>query len=257
MGEAIQYECSNNIAWIRLNRTDKLNSFNEIMHKEMLLALKDAERNQEVRCIVITGNGRAFSAGEDLEGVTDDLDHGEVIRSRYTPVILQISRSKKPIVSAVNGVAAGSGLSLALACDFRLLHEKAKLVQAFIHVGLIPDSGNLFYLPKLIGHAKAMELAVFGEKISSQQAMELGLATKVITEDAWDNEVQSFALTLACLPTKAFGLIKEQLSRSWEMPLDEFLEAESYSQRIAGLSYDHKEGVIAFKEKRKPDFQGN
>ncbi|TDL35270.1 2-(1,2-epoxy-1,2-dihydrophenyl)acetyl-CoA isomerase [Jeotgalibacillus sp. S-D1] len=257
MEKAVQYEVSEGIARLTFNRSDKLNSFNEQMHTEMLLALKDANKNPDVRCLIITGNGRAFSAGEDLDGVTEDMDHGEVIRKRYAPVMIQLSKMKMPVIAAVNGIAAGSGFSLALACDFRLMHEKAKLVQAFIHVGLIPDSGNLYYLPKLIGHAKALELALFGEKINASQALDLGLATRVVAGENWHDEVNQFADRLALMPTKAVGIIKQQLQKSWEYPLEEFLDCESFSQRIAGLTSDHQEGVKAFREKRLPEFKGN
>lgn len=256
MYKTIHYELADGVAWVTLNRPDKLNAFTEIMHKELLKAFKDVEKNDQARCLVITGQGRAFSSGEDLDGVTDEMDHGEVIRTRYAPLMIQLSNMSKPVIAAINGVAAGSGFSLALACDFRLMHEKAKLVQAFIHVGLIPDSGNLYYLPKMIGHAKALELAVFGEKIDAPKAKEVGLVTRVIADENWTSEVTQFASTLSQLPTKAIGLIKQQLNKSWEMPLDSYLESESYGQRIAGQSEDHKEGIQAFMDKRTPLFKG-
>ena len=256
MYETIQYELTDGVAWITLNRPDKLNAFTEMMHKELLKAFKDVEKNDQARCLVITGEGRAFSSGEDLSGVTDEMDHGEVIRTRYAPLMIQLSKMSKPVIAAINGVAAGSGFSLALACDFRLIHEKAKLVQAFIQVGLIPDSGNLYYLPKLIGHAKALELAVFGEKISAYDAKELGLVTRVIEGENWPAEVAKFASQFTSMPTKAIGLIKKQLNRSWDMPLESYLESESFGQRMAGQSDDHKEGIQAFMEKRTPQFKG-
>ncbi|MDG5473042.1 enoyl-CoA hydratase-related protein [Jeotgalibacillus sp. ET6] len=256
MFETIFYEENHGVATITLNRKDKLNAFTEGMHQELMIALKKAAQEPTVRCLVITGSGKAFSAGEDLDGVTEELDHGEVIRTRYMPVMLQIASLNKPVVAAINGAAAGSGLSLALACDFRLMHEKAKLVQAFIHVGLIPDSANLFYLPKLIGHAKAMELAVFGEKITAQEAKESGLVTRVVNDENWEKEVAQFAAMLAQKPTVAVGLIKRLLQKSWGENLQSYLLEESYSQRIAGKSPDHMEGLAAFKEKRTPDFKG-
>jgi 2-(1,2-epoxy-1,2-dihydrophenyl)acetyl-CoA isomerase len=257
MFETINYEKRNLVAWIYLNRPDKLNAFTNQMHVELLQSLKQAEKDAEVRCIVITGNGRAFCSGQDLAGVNTEMDHAEVLRNGYNPIIKKIATIEKPIIAAVNGVAAGAGMSLALACDFRLVHEKASFIEAFIHVGLVPDSGNLYYLPRLVGHAKAMELAVFGDKISAAEAKELGLVTKLILKDAWDDEVAAFAENLANKPTKAIGLIKRYMQKSWSSNLDEVLENEALAQRTAGKTEDHLEGVQAFIEKRKPTFQGN
>jgi 2-(1,2-epoxy-1,2-dihydrophenyl)acetyl-CoA isomerase len=254
--ETITYHIENGIAWLTLNRPDRLNAFTDQMNKEVGHALKSAEGTENVRCIVITGNGRAFCSGQDLEGVNEEMDHGEVLRNSYGPMMKQLAKTEKPVVAAINGVAAGAGLSLALACDFRVASEKASMVQAFIHVGLIPDSGNLYYLPRLIGHAKALELAVFGEKISATEAKELGLVSKVISQETWSEEVDAFAKRLANLPTKAIGLIKRSLHTSWHSSFEHYLENEAQGQRIAGLTRDHREGVTAFLEKRKPRFIG-
>ncbi len=256
MFETIKYETNNNIAWITLNRPDKLNAFTEQLNKEIEYAVKQASKDKLVRCLVITGEGRAFSSGQDLEDVLDNPDYGEVLRKRYHPMVLAIDKCKKPIIAAVNGVAAGAGMSLALACDFRLLSEKASFIQAFIHVGLVPDAGNLYYLPKLIGHAKALELAILGEKVTAIEAKELGLATKVIPVDKWTEEIAIFAEKLAARPTKSIELIKRSLKESWYSPIPEYLEREAQSQRIAGLTNDHREGITAFLEKRNPIFQG-
>jgi len=254
--ETILYEVRNGVAYLTLNRPDKLNAFTEQMNSEIQKALKQAAADDEVRCLVITGAGRAFCSGEDLGGVTEELDHGEVLRKRYAPMMKMLHRFEKPVVAALNGVAAGAGMSLALACDFRLASEKASFVQAFIHVGLLPDAGNLYYLPRLIGHAKALELAVLGEKVTANQALDLGLVTKVIAEDVWEQEVQAFAERLASMPTKAIGLIKRYMNESWHASFENYLEKEAHGQRIAGLTADHKEGVRAFLEKRKPQFKG-
>jgi 2-(1,2-epoxy-1,2-dihydrophenyl)acetyl-CoA isomerase len=256
MYETITYKIQNQVGWITLSRPDKLNAFTEQMNKEITQALKAASNDDEVRSIVLTGEGRAFCSGQDLEGVGEDMDHGDVLRTRYGPMMKQLASVEKPIIAAINGVAAGAGLSLALACDFRLASEKASIMQAFIHVGLIPDSGNLYYLPRLIGHAKALELAVLGEKVSAQDAEKLGLMTKVISVESWNHEVTEFAERLAKMPTKAIGLIKRNLHNSWHSSFDDYLELEAQGQRIAGLTKDHREGVSAFIEKRKPEFIG-
>jgi 2-(1,2-epoxy-1,2-dihydrophenyl)acetyl-CoA isomerase len=256
MFETINYEKKNKVAWIYLNRPDKLNAFTEQMNKELLQALKLSEKDNEVRCLVITGNGRAFCSGQDLAGVSADMDHAEVLRGGYNPMIQKLASIEKPIIAAINGVAAGAGMSLALACDFRLAHEKASFIEAFIHVGLVPDSGNLYYLPRIVGHAKAMELAVFGDKISAMDAKELGLVTKVIPVDAWEDDIAAFAENIANKPTKAIGLIKRNLQKSWSCSLDEMLEFEAQAQRTAGKTEDHLEGVQAFIEKRKSEFKG-
>jgi 2-(1,2-epoxy-1,2-dihydrophenyl)acetyl-CoA isomerase len=256
MFETVKYEVGNGVAWITLNRPDKLNAFTEQLNKEVQHSVKQASRDKEVRCLVITGEGRAFCSGQDLQGVNEDMDHGEVLRQFYNPMVMEIHRCEKPIIAAVNGVAAGAGMSLALACDFRLLSEKASFLEAFIHVGLVPDAGNLYFLPKLIGHAKAMELAVLGEKINAEEAKELGLATKVIPMEQWQAEITAFAERLASMPTAAIAVIKKNLKASWDSTLVESLERDAQGQRIAGLTLDHKEGVAAFMQKRKPVFQG-
>ncbi|KML40879.1 MULTISPECIES: enoyl-CoA hydratase-related protein [Bacillaceae] len=256
MFETVKYEVGNGVAWITLNRPDKLNAFTEQLNKEVQHSVKQASRDKEVRCLVITGEGRAFCSGQDLQGVNEDMDHGEVLRQFYNPMVMEIHRCEKPIIAAVNGVAAGAGMSLALACDFRLLSEKASFLEAFIHVGLVPDAGNLYFLPKLIGHAKAMELAVLGEKINAEEAKELGLATKVIPMEQWQAEITAFAERLASMPTAAIAVIKKNLKASWDSTLEESLERDAQGQRIAGLTLDHKEGVAAFMQKRKPVFQG-
>ncbi|MBU8772883.1 enoyl-CoA hydratase-related protein [Cytobacillus oceanisediminis] len=256
MFETVKYEVAKGVAWISLNRPDKLNAFTEQLNKEVQQSIKQASRDKEVRCLVITGEGRAFCSGQDLQGVNEDMDHGEVLRRFYNPMVLELHKCKKPVIAAVNGVAAGAGMSLALACDFRLLSDKASFLEAFIHVGLVPDAGNLYFLPKLIGHAKAMELAVLGEKVNAQEAKELGLATKVIPMEKWQDEITAFAERLAGMPTAAIAIIKKNLKASWESTLEECLERDAQGQRLAGLTIDHKEGVAAFMQKRKPVFQG-
>lgn len=256
MFETIRYDVKDGIAWLYLNRPDKLNAFIAQMNREVKDAIKAATFDEQVRCIVISGEGRAFCSGQDLAEVDKNMDHGQVLRDYYGPMIKQIRQCEKPIVAAVNGVAAGAGFSLALACDFRIVSERASFLNAFIHVGLIPDSGNLYYLTKLVGHAKALELSILGEKVSATDAVALGLANKLIPLDLWDEEVSAFAAHLSTLPTKAIGLIKQSLKFTTELTFEDYLEQEAQGQRIAGLTIDHHEGIHAFMEKRKPVFSG-
>ncbi|WP_026673143.1 enoyl-CoA hydratase-related protein [Alkalihalobacterium bogoriense] len=256
MFETIIFEKKQYIAWVTLHRPDKLNAFTPLMNKEMIKALSLAEKDNEIRAIVITGEGRAFCSGEDLASVGDDTDHAEILRTRYNPMIEKIVTLEKPIIAAVNGVAAGAGMSLALACDFRLAHEKASFIEAFIHVGLIPDSGSLYFLPRLVGHAKALELAMLGDKVSAMEALQISLVTKVISASSWQEDVETFATKIAGLPTKALGLMKRYLNESYQTSLQEMLEKEALGQRTAGLTSDHKEGLTAFIEKRKAHFKG-
>lgn len=256
MFETVIYEIKGAVAWITLNRPDKLNAFTSALNKDVAAAVRAAVKDRAVRCIVITGAGRAFCSGQDLSDVDETTDYGDVLRNRYNPMVMEIEKCDKPIIAAVNGVAAGAGMSLALACDFRILSEKASFVQAFIHVGLVPDAGNLYYLPKLVGHAKALELAVLGEKVTAIDCLRLGLATKVVSLESFAEETEAFADRIAAMPTKAIGLIKRNLKASWESGLGDFLERDAQSQRIASLTEDHKEGVMAFLQKRKPEFKG-
>jgi 2-(1,2-epoxy-1,2-dihydrophenyl)acetyl-CoA isomerase len=256
MFETIRYDVKDGIAWLILNRPDKLNAFIAQMNREVKEAIKAASFDEQVRCVVITGEGRAFCSGQDLSEVDERMDHGQVLRDYYGPMIKQIRQCEKPIVAAVNGVAAGAGFSLALACDFRLVSERASFLNAFIHVGLIPDSGNLYYLTQLVGQSKAVELAVLGEKVPAKEALAMGLANRLISSETWDADVSAFAAHLATLPTKAIGLIKRSLKAVTELTFEDYLEKEAQGQRIAGLTNDHREGVNAFMEKRKPVFTG-
>jgi 2-(1,2-epoxy-1,2-dihydrophenyl)acetyl-CoA isomerase len=256
MYQTIIYEAEGKVAWIRLNRPEKLNAFTAELNSEIGQALREAGSDPRIRAIVITGEGRAFCSGEDLGSVSENTDHGEILRTRYNPMVMELYHCQKPVIAAVNGVAAGAGMSLALACDFRLVSDKASFVQSFIHVGLIPDAGNMFFLPRLIGQAKALELALLGEKVTASEAFRLGLATKVIPHESWEEAVRLFADRAAALPTAAAGLIKKQLKDCWELNLADYLEEDAKGQRTAGLTRDHQEGVQAFLEKRKAAFIG-
>ncbi|WP_026690061.1 enoyl-CoA hydratase-related protein [Alteribacter aurantiacus] len=254
--ETILYRVENKVAWLTLNRPDKLNAFTEQMNKEIIKALRTAGKDPDVRAVVFIGSGRAFSSGEDLAGVTEETDHAEFLRKRYNPMIKEMAALEKPIISAVNGVAAGAGMSLALASDFRLASEKATFVEAFIHIGLVPDSGTLYYLPRLVGHAKAMELAVFGDKVPASKGKELGLVNEVYSHEEFETKVKEYAERLANMPTKAIGLIKRYLYKSWDYDLAEMLEFEAFAQRTAGKTQDHHEGMKAFFAKRQPSYSG-
>lgn len=256
MFETIRYDVKDDIAWLILNRPDSLNAFVAQMNCEVKEAIKTASNDEQVRCIVISGEGRAFCSGQDLSEVDEKMDHGQVLRDHYGPMIKQIRQCEKPIIAAVNGVAAGAGFSLALACDFRLVSERASFLNAFIHVGLIPDSGNLYYLTRLVGEAKAVELSILGEKVKAEDAHRMGLATQVISEDSWEEDVNAFAKRIATLPTKAVGLVKRSLKSVPDLSFEDYLEVEAQGQRIAGLTKDHHEGVNAFMERRKPVFSG-
>ncbi|WP_391205386.1 enoyl-CoA hydratase-related protein [Psychrobacillus sp. L4] len=256
MFETIRYDVKDGIAWLYLNRPEKLNAFIAQMNREVKDAIKAAAFDDQVRCIVITGEGRAFCSGQDLAEVDEHMDHGQVLRDHYGPMIKQIRQCEKPIVAAVNGVAAGAGFSLALACDFRLVSERASFLNAFIHVGLIPDSGNLYYLTQLVGQSKAAELSILGEKVPAAEAVAMGLANRLIPLETWAEDVSAFAVSLAALPTKAIGLIKRSLKAATALSFEDYLEQEAQGQRIAGLTNDHREGVHAFMEKRKPVFSG-
>ncbi|KAA0966234.1 2-(1,2-epoxy-1,2-dihydrophenyl)acetyl-CoA isomerase [Sporosarcina sp. ANT_H38] len=256
MFETIRYAVRDGVAWLILNRPDKLNAFIAQMNREVKNAVKAASNDDEVRCIVITGEGRAFCSGQDLSEVDELMDHGQVLRDHYGPMIKQIRQCEKPIIAAVNGIAAGAGFSLALACDFRLVSERASFLNAFIHVGLIPDSGNLYYLTQLVGQAKAAELAILGEKVPAADAVAMGLAKQLILSETWDADVTAFAARLVALPTKAIGLIKRSLKAVNDLSFEDYLEQEAQGQRIAGLTSDHREGIDAFMHKRKPVYSG-
>lgn len=258
MYETILYEVSEGIAVVTLNRPDKFNAFTAVMNKEITDALKQAQKDADVRCIVLTGAGKAFNAGQDLSDVAGggDVDYGAFLRDRYNPMILQFQKTEKPIIAAVNGVAAGAGMSVALACDIRLASEKASFVNAFVNIGLVPDSGGCYFLPRIVGIGKALELAITGEKVSAEEALRIGLVNQVYPAESFMEDALAYARKLASLPTKGIGLIKRTMYKGLEMGLEETLEYEAFAQEAAGRTEDHKEGVTAFMEKRAPRFTG-
>ena len=249
----------NNIGYINLNRPDAFNSFNREMALLLQQTLDDFSTNIEVRAIVITGNGKAFCAGQDLkEVISPELNPGfrAILEEHYNPIITRIRTIEKPILAAVNGVAAGAGANIALACDVVLASENASFIQAFSKIGLVPDSAGTFFLPRLIGFQKASALCMLGDKVSALDAEKMGMIYKAIPADEFETEVQKTAETLANLPTLALGLTKRLLNQSLNNDLTTQLQAEGNLQIQASESQDFKEGVAAFVEKRKPEFKG-
>ncbi len=260
--ETIKTTTSNGVLWITLNRPDKLNAFNEQMGVDLLEALKDGERAPEVRCLVLIGEGRAFSVGEDLNTNRTMMESGkpvllgEVVKRKYNPIVQRIRKMDKPVLGAVNGITAGAGLGLALACDLRAASDKATFHEAFIKAGLVPDSGTSFWLTRILGLGKAMEVGLLGEPIDATKALNLGLVNWVFPDDLFRAETAKIAEKLARGPTKAMGLTKRALNRAVVVDMDSTLEYEMYLQDIAGRTRDHIEGVKAFFDKRDPSFTG-
>jgi 2-(1,2-epoxy-1,2-dihydrophenyl)acetyl-CoA isomerase len=241
---------------IRLNRPDVLNAFNAAMHQALAAALKDA-RDPEIRAVVLTGAGRGFCVGQDLkefQGAAGDI--GARLRGQYHPNVVALRALEKPVVAAVNGPAAGAGLSFALACDLRLAADAASFVPAFINVGLVPDSGGTFFAVRLLGQARAFEWLTSGRKLSAAEAHAWGLVSEVVEPDRLPGHAAELAATLAAMPTKAVGMTKRLLDGAPLHTLDEQLELEAQLQTAATRSEDFAEGVAAFLDKRDPEFQG-
>jgi len=254
---SILFEITNNIAVITLNRPDKLNSFN----REMALLLQeklDQCKSKEVRCVYITGAGKAFSAGQDLAEVTDPNGPGmeRILSEHYNPVVIRIKKLEKPVVAAVNGVAAGAGANIALSCDIVVAAESASFIQAFSKIGLIPDSGGTHILPRLIGLQKASALMMLGEKVPATDAEKMGMIYKVFPDDTFAENALNIAKYLAQMPTKALAYTKQVLSMSLITSFEEHLHDEDTFQQKAAQTLDYKEGVTAFLEKRIPIFKG-
>jgi 2-(1,2-epoxy-1,2-dihydrophenyl)acetyl-CoA isomerase len=260
--QTILYEKSDNIATITLNRPEVLNAVNETMGRELLEALKAVAKDDGVRSVIITGSGRAFSSGEDIQDLRGQYERGENPRLgerllyKYNPIIRRIRQMPKPLIAAVNGVAAGAGAGIAYSCDFRIASENAKFIHAFIRVGLAPDSGTSFFLPRLVGLSKALELSFTGDELTSRDAERFGLVSKVVPPEQLNTVTRELAAKLARGPSKAIALTKRALNKSISSDLETVLEYESYLQEIAGATADHIEAVRAFFEKRKPVFKG-
>lgn len=261
----IQTSAHDGVLTITLNRPEALNAFNEQMSLELAAALRTAQRDDSVRCVVLTGAGRAFCSGQDLAEIRDryraesgasKLDFGAHLRNKYNPVVIRLRSMEKPIVAAVNGVAAGAGASFAFACDLRIAARGASFVMAFVHVGLVPDSGATQTLLQHVGYGRAAELCFLGEKLGAEEAHRAGLVNRVVDDAVLPDAAAELARKLASLPTRAIGLTKRSLNRAWAATFEDQLEYEAYMQATAGATHDHREGVLAFLEKRKPRFEG-
>ena len=258
MYEFLNYERSEGVCTITFNRPDYYNAFNDEISYEFQAALKAAGKDANVRVVVITGEGKAFCSGQDLKSARgeDERMFYNSLEKRYNPIIRAMRALPKPIIAKLNGVAAGAGCSLALAADMIVAKESAKLIEVFINIGLVPDSGSSFFLPRLVGYQKAFELCAMGTRVTAREAYELGIVNKVVPDEELDEAVKSYTDYFAKAPTKSIGMIKKMLNKAENSGLDEMLEYEKYSQQIAGSSEDYKEGKQAFLEKRKPDFKG-
>ncbi|MFQ5595017.1 MAG: enoyl-CoA hydratase/isomerase family protein [Anaerolineae bacterium] len=258
----VVYQVLDGVALVTLNRPDKLNALTAAMLIELNDVLEQAEGDATVRTVVIIGAGRGFSAGQDLTEMRQREEAGEAsvsaeyLEQTYHPLIRRIRRMEKPVIGAINGVAAGAGASLALACDLRIASENASFIQSFVNVGLIPDSGSTFFLPRLVGMSRAMELAFTGRRVSAGEAERIGLVNRVVPHDELMDATMELARQLAQGPTKVIGMTKRALNRSWLVDIEEALDYEGELQELARATEDHHEGVAAFLEKRPAKFTG-
>lgn len=264
MYETILFEKTGGVATIALNRPKVLNAFNGRMHEDFNDALDAAAEDDEVRCIVLRGEGRGFSAGADLTG--EDLspqngserpDLGAYLRETYSRSVMKMAGIPKPIVASLHGPVYGAGLGMALACDLRLAADSAKFSVAFIKIGLMPDAGVSFFLPRLVGLGKAMEMSMLGDSVDAEEAGRIGLVNKVVPEEGLAEETAVLAGRLAALPTKALGRMKSTFHGSFDRDLPASLEEEARGQTFCGNTEDHREGIAAFFEKCEPNFTGS
>ncbi len=258
MPDTLIVDRSGGVMTITLNRPEVLNAFNDAMSFEFQDALKDAGRDAAVRALVVTGAGRAFCSGQDLRdrAQSTSFSYVDSLRARYNPIIVQLRSLEKPVLAAVNGVAAGAGCSLALACDLRIAAEQASFIEVFARVGLVPDSGSTYFLPRLVGLGKAFELCALTEPFSSADAQRIGLVNWVVPQDQLTDKAREIAARLAQGPTKAYGLMKRALNHNLSCDLDDALDYEALLQEAAGRTADHPEGVAAFLERRDARFEG-
>src|SRR3954463_15986299 len=256
--ETIDFKADGPVARITLNRPDRLNSFTAAMHEE----LRDALANLgNARVVVLTGAGRGFCAGQDLNDRAvapgKAVDLGDTVEASWNPLIRTLTSLPQPVIARVNGVAAGAGANVALACDIVVAAKSAKFIQSFSAIGLIPDSGGTWTLPRLVGQARALGLALTGEPLPAEQAADWGLIWKAVDDEALDGEVDAIAMKLASLPPLGLAAIKDMIRSSWQYSLDEELERQAGAMRRLGVTADYREGVAAFPEKGPPNFTGN
>ncbi len=257
--ETILFEVNEGVATLTLNRPDVFNAFNEQQSFDVIDALKKVEKDKTIRVLILTGAGKAFCSGQDLKSIAGAKNRSlsDSLYKRYNPMIRAMRNLPIPIICKLNGVAAGAGCSMALASDFIVASENACLIEVFINVGLVLDSGSSYFLPRLVGSARAFEMSTMGTKVTAKQALEWGMVNRVVAPEQLDEETQKVADYYAKAPTKAVAMMKKMLNKSFHSDLDTMLEYEAYCQEIAGRSNDYKEGVTAFNEKRKPEFRGN
>lgn len=259
--QTIELTTTRGVATLTLNRPERLNSFNAQMHTELRDALERIEPDPKVRCLLITGRGRAFCAGQDLDerAIAPDAhapDLGESLERSYNPLVRRLRSLPRPVVCAVNGVAAGAGANLALACDLVLAATSASFIQAFCKLGLVPDTGGTWHLPRLVGPARAMGLALLGERLTAAQAADWGVIWKCVDDAQLMEEADALTRHLAAQPTQGLALIKQALNATWQNTLETQLDLERDLQRLAGRTADYREGVAAFKARRTPRFVG-
>ncbi|SUW63919.1 Probable enoyl-CoA hydratase echA8 [Buttiauxella agrestis] len=254
-------DVQNGVMTLTLNRPERLNSFNDEMHRQLAQALTQAERDDTIRCLLITGAGRGFCAGQDLNDRNVDPsgeapDLGASVENFYNPLVKRLAALPKPVIAAVNGVAAGAGATLALGCDIVIAARSVNFIMSFSKLGLVPDCGGTWYLPRLAGRARAMGLALMGDKLSAEQAQQWGMIWQVVDDEALSDTARQLASHFASQPTFGLGLVKKALLASETHTLEEQLDIERDYQRLAGRSEDYREGVSAFLAKRPPVFKG-
>jgi 2-(1,2-epoxy-1,2-dihydrophenyl)acetyl-CoA isomerase len=258
--ETILFEKRDGVADVALNRPKKLNAFDGTMHEELYAALDEAANDDGGRCVVLRGEGRGFSAGADLAGIREgsgeDPDLGEYLRKTYSRLVRRMVSMEKPLVASLHGPVYGAGVGISLACDLRVAAQSAKFSVAFIKIGLMPDAGVSFFLPRVVGLGRALEMSLLGDPVEAEEALRIGLVNRVVPDEALAEETAALAARLAAMPTAAIGRTKGALYASFEGDLDAVLEREAEGQTFCGYSADHEEGVAAFFEKREARFTG-